>query len=155
MPCITLRNHCTYSYFFIGTAKTKQNSEDKIDSGKNAYTEGASWILTGDAPVRIKIITSTHPITPLPIPTTIASMMVPTTFLVKVPVRMPYIGKQSIVTFLVTSIFHIEKKILRGRNRIFFLVPILQVHKKWSQLLAVALQHPKPVPAQLSRLKIS
>ena len=99
MPCITLRNHCTYSYFFIGTAKTKQNSEDKIDSGKNAYTEGASWILTGDAPVRIKIITSTHPITPLPIPTTIASMMVPTTFLVKVPVRMPYIGKQSIVTF--------------------------------------------------------
>ena len=39
----------------------------------------------------------------------------------------------------------IEKKRLRGRNRIFFLVPFLQVHKKWCQLLAAALQHPKPV----------
>ena len=49
----------------------------------------------------------------------------------------------------------IEKKRLRGRNRIFFLVPFLQVHKKLCQLLAAALQHPKPVLARLSRLKIS
>ena len=47
------------------------------------------------------------------------------------------------------------KKRLRGRNRIFFLVPFLQVHKKWCQLLAAVLQHPKPVPARLRRLKIS
>ena len=49
-------------------------------------------------------------------------------------------------------------KRLIGRNRIFFLVPFLQVHKKWCQLLAAALQHPKLpklVPARLSRLKIS
>ena len=51
-----------------------------------------------------------------------------------------------------TSVFSIEKK--RWRNGIFFLVPFLQVHKKWCQLLAAALQHPKPVPARLSRLKI-
>ena len=54
-----------------------------------------------------------------------------------------------------TSVFSIEKKRLRGRNGIFFLVPFLQVHKKWCQLLDAALQHPKPVPAWLSRLKIS
>ena len=47
----------------------------------------------------------------------------------------------------------IEKKRLWGRSRIFFLVPFLQVHKKWCHLLAMALQHPKPVPERLSSLK--